>query len=69
MCIRDSLENVHMIWAVSAWPEQVDIAAQLAVASKKGKLALLALTFGATGLFLLLAAVRWVGLKTGFIKA
>ena len=64
----DYLENVHMLWAVTAWPEQVDIAAQLAVASKKAKLASLYLSFGATGVFLLLALIRWIGLKTGMIK-
>ena len=65
----DYLENIHMLWAVIAWPEQVQVAAQLAVLSKMGKLASMGLGFAATGLFLLVALGRWIGLKTGLIKA
>ena len=65
----DYLENIHMLWAVSAWPAQVDIAAQLAVAAKKAKLATLYTAFALTGLALLGALLRWLGRKTGLMSS
>ena len=63
----DYLENIHMLWAVSAWPERVDLAAQLAVAAKKAKLATLYTAFALTGLALLGALLRWAGRKAGLL--
>lgn len=56
----DYLENVHLLWAVSAWPEQVQLAAQLGVWAKMAKLSCMAVGFGLTGIFLLVAAGRWL---------
>jgi len=64
----DYLENVHMLWVVSVWPEQVEIAAQLGVAAKQAKLATLFTAFGLTGLALLAALARWLGRRTGVIS-
>lgn len=64
----DYLENVNLLWVVSAWPEQATVAAQLGVIAKQAKLACLYLAFAVTGLSLLGAALRWVGRKTGLLR-
>jgi hypothetical protein len=54
---------------VSTWPVQADIGAMLAVGAKQLKLISMAIGFAATGVFLLMAAGRWLGLKAGLLKA
>lgn len=61
----DYLENINLLWAVTAWPERADLAAQLGVLAKQAKLATLYTAFALTGLALLGAAVRWVGRRVG----
>jgi hypothetical protein len=64
----DYFENIFMLWTVSAWPEQVAFAAQLAVGAKMGKLTFMGIGFALTGIFLIVALFRWIGRKTGLIK-
>ena len=66
--VFDYLENINFLWAVTAWPEQVQLAADLGVLAKIGKLSCLNIAFSLTGIFLLLALLRWIGSKTGLIK-
>jgi len=61
--VFDYLENLNFLWAVSAWPDQVHMAAQLGVLAKKAKLACMYTSFTLTGLFLLIALGRWLGGK------
>lgn len=63
--VFDYLENLNLLWAVNAWPEQVQIAASLAVAAKMGKLSSMMLAFGVAALLLLLAAGAWIARRTG----
>ena len=64
----DYLENINFLWVVTVWPEQAQLAAQLGVLAKQGKLACMVASFALTGLFLLIAALRWAGRKTGLAK-
>ena len=58
--IFDWLENINLLWAIKAWPEQTELAAQLAVASKLGKLSSI-YCIGALAMGLLCwALVRWI---------
>lgn len=65
----DYLENLNFLWVVSTWPEPAVLAAQLGVLAKKLKLACMSIGFALTALFLLGAAGRWIGLKTGLISS
>jgi hypothetical protein len=56
----DWLENINLLWAVTAWPEPAVMAANLAVAAKMGKLATMGIAFLITGVLLLGAAGNWV---------
>jgi hypothetical protein len=67
--VFDYLENINLLMVVSTWPEQSDIGAMLAVGAKQLKLASMTLGFAVTGVFLLMAAGRWLGLKAGLLKA
>jgi hypothetical protein len=64
----DYLENVGMLWTVSAWPAQVQAAAQLGVTAKVAKLTCLFSSVGVTAAFLLVAGGRWVSRATGLVK-
>jgi len=65
----DYLENVGMLWTVSAWPEQVQAAAQLGVTAKLAKLTCLFTSVSVTAAFLLAAVGRWLGRASGLLKA
>lgn len=43
--VFDWLENLNLLWAVTAWPEQAELAASLAVAAKMAKLGSMGLAF------------------------
>ncbi|MDP6435654.1 MAG: hypothetical protein QF790_03475 [Gammaproteobacteria bacterium] len=58
--VFDYLENINLLWVVNTWPQQVEIAANLAVASKIGKLTTMTLAFIVTALLLLGAAGTWI---------
>ncbi|MBS93450.1 MAG: hypothetical protein QF789_05425 [Gammaproteobacteria bacterium] len=62
--IFDYLENINLLWAVNAWPEQVQIAANLAVTAKMGKLATMMMAFIISILLLLGAAGVWITRRT-----
>ena len=58
--VFDWLENINLLWAVSAWPERVDLAATLAVASKVCKLTSMYCVFAIVGILLVWATTRWL---------
>jgi len=62
--IFDWLENINLLWAIISWPDRAELAANLAVAAKMGKLASMNIVFATVGLLLIWAALRWV--KTRF---
>jgi len=64
----DYLENLNFLWVIASWPEKAELAAQLGVLAKQGKLACMMTSFGLTGLFLVIALLRWVGRKSGLIN-
>jgi hypothetical protein len=64
----DWLENINLLWAVLAWPEQINAAANLAVMAKLGKLSTMGVSFLLTGGLLITAAVMWLGRKAGIIN-
>lgn len=66
--VFDYLENIGLLWTVSAWPAQVQAAAMLGVTAKVAKLTCLFTSAGLTVLFLLAAAGRWAGSKLGRVK-
>lgn len=55
----DYLENIHLLWVVSVWPETPDLVAQLAVAAKRAKLAGMGIAFSLTTVALLGALVQY----------
>lgn len=63
----DYLENIFFLWTVNAWPNQVQIAADLAVASKMGKLTTMGMAFVIAILLLLGAAGAWVMHRAGTV--
>ena len=65
----DYLENIGMLWTVSAWPEQVQVASQLGVTAKLAKLSFLFASVSITLAFLLAAGLRWIGRKSGLLQA
>jgi hypothetical protein len=56
----DWLENINLLWAVTAWPEPAHVAANLAVAAKMGKLTTMGIAFLITGVLLIGAAGNWL---------
>jgi hypothetical protein len=58
--VFDWLENINLLWAVLAWPEPAQLAANLAVAAKMGKLTTMGVAFLVTGVLLLGAAGSWL---------
>lgn len=66
--VFDYLENLNFLWVMASWPEKAELAAQLGVLAKQGKLACMFTGFALTGLFLLIALLRWAGTKTGLLK-
>jgi hypothetical protein len=56
----DYLENIFLLWVVKAWPEQVEIAATLAVAAKMGKLTTMMVAFALSAILLVAATVAWI---------
>ena len=58
--VFDWLENIFLLWAVSAWPNQATQAATLAVAAKMGKLGTMQIAFAVTGALLLWALIAWL---------
>jgi hypothetical protein len=65
----DYLENLNFLWVIASWPEKAELAAQLGVLAKQGKLASMMTGFTLTGLFLVIALLRWVGRKSGLINS
>ncbi len=65
--VFDYLENLNFLWVIISWPEKAELAAQLGVLAKQGKLTCMMTGFTLTGLFLLIALLRWIGRKTGLI--
>ncbi len=58
--VFDWLENVNLLWAVTAWPSQVELAANLAVAAKLCKLTSMYCVFAIVGILLVWAGIRWL---------
>ncbi|MCH5375885.1 MAG: hypothetical protein JJ992_18095 [Planctomycetes bacterium] len=56
----DWLENISLLRVVTAWPEQAQVAANVAVWAKMGKLSTMSVAFAVTGALLLAAATIWV---------
>jgi hypothetical protein len=57
----DWLENINLLWVVTAWPDQAQLAANLAVAAKIGKLSTMTLAFIVTTGLLMWAVGAWLG--------
>lgn len=55
----DWLENLSLLRVVTAWPEQAQVAANMAVWAKMGKLSTMSVAFAVTGVLLLAAATIW----------
>jgi hypothetical protein len=62
--VFDWLENLSLLRVVSAWPNQADLAANMAVAAKMGKLSTMSVAFLVTGVLLFWAAGKWAYSKT-----
>ena len=63
--VFDWLENVNLLWAVTAWPNQAELAAKLAVAAKLCKLTSMYCVFAIVGILLVWAGVRWLAGRFG----
>jgi hypothetical protein len=61
--VFDWLENITLLWAVSAWPEQVEAAATLAVTAKMAKLVTLFITQPVAILLLIAGLSKWLYTK------
>lgn len=59
----DYLENFSLLWVISAWPEQSQLAAQLAVLAKMGKLSTLSIAFLTTAILLLWYVFAWTTMR------
>lgn len=64
----DWLENVFALTAVGTYPDTPAWVANLLVLAKQGKLALVMSGQAVAWLLLLLAALRWVAAKLGFLR-
>jgi len=62
--VFDWLENLSLLRVVSAWPNQAELAATLAVAAKMGKLGTMSIAFLVTGVLLFWAIGKWAYNKT-----
>jgi hypothetical protein len=58
--VFDYLENINLLWVIASWPEQSQLAAQLAVLAKMGKLGTLNIAFLTTGILLLWCIFAWL---------
>ncbi len=56
----DWLENINLLWVVLAWPDQVSLAANMAVLAKMGKLSTMAVAFLLIFALLIAAAIQWL---------
>ena len=59
------MENFSLLGVVTAWPEQVQLAANMAVFAKFGKLSSMNVAFVLTGTLLLWAATTWLKRRVG----
>ncbi|MEC9375285.1 MAG: hypothetical protein VYA80_02810 [Pseudomonadota bacterium] len=59
--IFDWLENITLLRVVVAWPEQANLAANLAIFAKNGKLFSMNVVFATVGLLLLTSAIIGIG--------
>ena len=61
-------ENIFALTVVNAWPDQLNWAAAALVLCKQGKLASMMFFNGLVGLLLVLATLKWLGNKAGFLQ-
>ena len=61
--VFDWSENLNLLCVIIAWPEQIELAARMAVLSKQGKLASMNIGFAITGLLLITGLIGWVRKK------
>ncbi len=66
--IFDWSENIFALTVVNAWPDELNWAATGLVLCKQGKLATMLFLLAAVFLSLILALLKWLGLKAGLIK-
>jgi hypothetical protein len=61
--VFDWSENLNLLCVIIAWPEQIEVAARMAVLSKQGKLASMNIGFAITGVLLITGVTGWVRKK------
>ena len=61
--VFDWSENLNLLCVIIAWPEQIELAARMAVLSKQGKLASMNIGFAITGLLLITGLIGWLRKK------
>jgi len=61
--VFDWLENITLLWAVTAWPDQIQIAATLAVTAKMAKLATLFISQPVALILLITGLPKWLYMR------